>query len=941
MDSLGYELCESGRPVNLQNNSDLRTHDDGCRLVLGLGPTPNFYSADYNPTMLTKPKESATAFSWSVSGADFGMLELGLSRGSSNTVPAVIQNSCQTESPSTEKRMHVPIVDEGSTSAKRKSGGYMPTLLFAPRLENVSGFKTPTEAGKLLDVASDATIHHHHRHHYHVLNHQFQFSPETSAATDGSVGGTTDPLVTGSPADQRANHHQSKKCRFNGCSKGARGSSGLCIAHGGGQRCQKPGCNKGAESRAAYCKAHGGGRRCQQLGCTKSAEGKTDFCIAHGGGRRCGHPGCSKAARGKSGLCIRHGGGKRCTVEGCTKSAEGQAGRCISHGGGRRCQYQGCGKGAQGSTMYCKAHGGGKRCIFEGCNKGAEGSTPLCKGHGGGKRCLFEGGGVCPKSVHGGTNFCVAHGGGKRCAMPGCTKSARGRTDCCVRHGGGKRCTSEGCGKSAQGSTDFCKAHGGGKRCTWAMGCEKFARGKSGLCAAHGSLMVSPRECEVGNVGSMIGSDLFRGIVSTSTAPGNSKDNELSSSGVSSLSDCIESLDSMGSEQHLIPPQVLVPISMQSSSYAFGLIGGGREEGESQDKSFGLVIPEGRVHGGGLMSLLAGNVKNAIGGGKVSLPRIIRDCWIRTTAVLKTPSLLPPAALNRLLDPKRNVFHVEVAGIVSSAPKEKLCFRGAASPSKMVFWEGYVSDELTGTLAPIVVYWLYAGMYQLLPPLDQYRLHTRKEEEQKNLVPLSSVIKGVLLQQLVQATVAGLMFLVTAKPSIAGSLIQPPVHVQLIQILVAMFIMDTWQYFIHRYMHQNKFLYRHVHSQHHRLVVPYAIGALYNHPLEGLLLDTFGGAISFLISGMTARTSVFFFCFAVIKTVDDHCGLWLPGNIFHVIFQNNTAYHDIHHQLQGTKYNYSQPFFSIWDRILGTYMPFSLVTRQEGGYEARILKKTS
>lgn len=617
MDSLGYELCESGRPVNLQNNSDLRTHDDGCRLVLGLGPTPNFYSADYNPTMLTKPKESATSFSWSVSGTDFGMLELGLSRESSNTVPAVIQNSCQTESPSTEKRMHVPIVDEGSTSAKRKSGGYMPTLLFAPRLENVSGFKTPTEAGKLLDVASDATIHHHHRHHFHVLNQQFQFSPETSAATDGSVGGTTDPLVTGSPADQRANHHQSKKCRFNGCSKGARGSSGLCIAHGGGQRCQKPGCNKGAESRAAYCKAHGGGRRCQQLGCTKSAEGKTDFCIAHGGGRRCGHPGCSKAARGKSGLCIRHGGGKRCTVEGCTKSAEGQAGRCISHGGGRRCQYQGCSKGAQGSTMYCKAHGGGKRCIFEGCNKGAEGSTPLCKGHGGGKRCLFEGGGVCPKSVHGGTNFCVAHGGGKRCAMPGCTKSARGRTDCCVRHGGGKRCKSEGCGKSAQGSTDFCKAHGGGKRCTWAMGCEKFARGKSGLCAAHGSLMVSPREHEVGNVGSMIGSDLFRGIVSTSTAPGNSKDNELSSSGVSSLSDCTESLDSMGSEQHLIPPQVLVPLSMQSSSYAFGLIGGGREEGESQDKSFGLVIPEGRVHGGGLMSLLAGNLKNAISGGKV------------------------------------------------------------------------------------------------------------------------------------------------------------------------------------------------------------------------------------------------------------------------------------------------------------------------------------
>lgn len=294
-----------------------------------------------------------------------------------------------------------------------------------------------------------------------------------------------------------------KTCQFEGCGKGARGASGLCIAHGGGRRCQKPGCHKGAEGRTAYCKAHGGGRRCEFLGCTKSSEGRTDYCIAHGGGRRCSHDGCTRAARGKSGLCIRHGGGKRCQMENCTKSAEGLSGLCISHGGGRRCQFPACTKGAQGSTMFCKAHGGGKRCTFEGCTKGAEGSTPFCKGHGGGKRCAFEGGGVCPKSVHGGTLFCVAHGGGKRCAVPGCTRSARGRTDCCVRHGGGKRCQFGGCGKSAQGSTDFCKAHGGGKRCSWGQPgsefgtddqvCNSFARGKTGLCTSHGALVQDKR----------------------------------------------------------------------------------------------------------------------------------------------------------------------------------------------------------------------------------------------------------------------------------------------------------------------------------------------------------------------------------------------------------------------------------------------------------------
>lgn len=257
----------------------------------------------------------------------------------------------------------------------------------------------------------------------------------------------------------------------------------------------------------------------------------------------------------------------------------------------------------------------------------------------------------------------------------------------------------------------------------------------------------------------------------------------------------------------------------------------------------------------------------------------------------------------------------------------------------MVFWEGYVSDETMGALAPIVVYWIYAGAYQMLPPLDRYRMHSRKEEELRNLVSLPTVIKGVLLQQLVQATVALSLFSMTSKVGLTGKSLQPSFLVQIFQVLIAMFVMDTWQYFVHRYMHQNKFLYRHIHSQHHRLVVPYAIGALYNHPLEGLLLDTLGGAISYLVSGMTAQTAVFFFTFAVIKTVDDHCGLWLPGNIFHILFQNNTAYHDIHHQLQGTKYNYSQPFFVLWDKLLGTYMPYTLEKRPDGGFEARLLKE--
>ncbi|XP_078172377.1 sphinganine C4-monooxygenase 2-like [Carex rostrata] len=249
-----------------------------------------------------------------------------------------------------------------------------------------------------------------------------------------------------------------------------------------------------------------------------------------------------------------------------------------------------------------------------------------------------------------------------------------------------------------------------------------------------------------------------------------------------------------------------------------------------------------------------------------------------------------------------------------------------------------ISDEILGTFVPIAVYWLYSGMYMLLDGWDEYRLHPKGEEYVKNVVSKRTVVKGVLVQQAFQVAIALLLFKIIGDET-GTAPTQPSTGVMILQLIVAMLVMDTWQYFIHRYMHINKFLYKHIHSKHHTLVVPYAFGALYNHPLEGLLLDTVGGALSFLVSGMTPRTGIYFFSFATVKTVDDHCGLWLPGNVLHLFFQNNSAYHDIHHQLYGSKYNFSQPFFVMWDKILGTYMPYTLETRKEGGLEARPVKK--
>lgn len=336
---------------------------------------------------------------------------------------------------------------------------------------------------------------------------------------------------------------------------------------------------------------------------------------------------------------------------------------------------QGCSKGAEGSTPLCKGHGGGKRCMFDGggiCTKSVHGGTLYCVAHGGGKRCQVEG---CSKSARGKTDFCVRHGGGKRCKVEGCGKSAQGSTDFCKAHGGGKRCQwgvkGSGFGEPGKGEV-----------------CDKFARGKTGLCAAH-SAQVQDRRVHGGTgLGPGLTPGLFRGLVSGSgqsrlgmgTSPSGAQGIFGSSGSSGLLNDSNDSITngseltgqffstsisgksgntsprsnggsrSVGSElqrsnsqssispsfpagfsigQPLIPPHVLVPLSMQmkdtgsskpdhgrpprppTSSTGLSLTRGARPS------AHGGATPsegrEGRIHGGGLMAVLS-RERTSVGG---------------------------------------------------------------------------------------------------------------------------------------------------------------------------------------------------------------------------------------------------------------------------------------------------------------------------------------
>ncbi|XP_020693965.1 sphinganine C4-monooxygenase 2-like, partial [Dendrobium catenatum] len=102
-----------------------------------------------------------------------------------------------------------------------------------------------------------------------------------------------------------------------------------------------------------------------------------------------------------------------------------------------------------------------------------------------------------------------------------------------------------------------------------------------------------------------------------------------------------------------------------------------------------------------------------------------------------------------------------------------------------------VSDELLGTFVPIAVYWIYSGIYVMLGDLNQYRLHTKAEEDKKNVVSKRTVVKGVLIQQAFQIAVSLLLFTFMSGDS-GVVLLQPSLPVIVLQFMVAMVVMDTW-----------------------------------------------------------------------------------------------------------------------------------------------------
>ena len=137
------------------------------------------------------------------------------------------------------------------------------------------------------------------------------------------------------------------------------------------------------------------------------------------------------------------------------------------------------------------------------------------------------------------------------------------------------------------------------------------------------------------------------------------------------------------------------------------------------------------------------------------------------------------------------------------------------------------------------------------------------------------------------------------------------------QVVVAFVIDDIFFYFYHRWLHENKYMLKTVHSIHHRATKPFPLEYLYAHPVEWLL-GMIGAFLGFAILFMFMPVNLYaFWIFGGLRNLHEihiHSDLELPISS-KIPLLSKTKHHDDHHaKLTG---NYSSTF--MWmDRIFKT-----------------------
>jgi len=158
----------------------------------------------------------------------------------------------------------------------------------------------------------------------------------------------------------------------------------------------------------------------------------------------------------------------------------------------------------------------------------------------------------------------------------------------------------------------------------------------------------------------------------------------------------------------------------------------------------------------------------------------------------------------------------------------------------------------------------------------------------------------------------------------------PAWYVIVLQLMFFILLDDFLFYWMHRGLHESRWLFRRVHSVHHRIMTPWSITGHYMHPAEYVLTGTVM-LIGPLLVGAHVVTLYIWIVLRQWEAAEGHAGYDFPWSPTHLMpLSDGATHHDFHHaKIKG---NYAG-FFPWTDAAFGTLVegyPEHLARRKAG-----------
>ena len=236
----------------------------------------------------------------------------------------------------------------------------------------------------------------------------------------------------------------------------------------------------------------------------------------------------------------------------------------------------------------------------------------------------------------------------------------------------------------------------------------------------------------------------------------------------------------------------------------------------------------------------------------------------------------------------------------------------AAQYAEPLFWLFPVTTTLLAAFSFVVfalpLTWIAGRDVAWARP---YRLQSRRLRAQQLLG--ASVRSWAVNNLCLLAGIVALWPVLSLSAIHAGPI--PPWYGIVAQLVSFVYLDDFLFYWMHRAMH-GQWLYKRIHSWHHRIVTPWAITGNFMHPLEYALTGSCA-LIGPLLLGSHVVVVWVWFVYRQWEAAEGHCGYEFPWSPTHLLpFNDGAAHHDAHHaKVRG---NYAG-FLPLWDGVFGTY----------------------